>query len=296
MEVDVEAARRAIRARIADPLRISVEAAAHGIIQIANANMSRAIRTVSIEKGHDLSTYALCPFGGAGPLHAAEVAVECGIPLVFVPLEPGTLCARGMLLSDLSADYVRSCFAPASADSWQAALEIFAALERDATTWLGQEGIPDGRRQFFPVIDARYNGQNFEIKVDCRGLGPGGFATFVERFHAAHIREYGYAIPERAVDLVNARLRASGIVDKAPQPEIAGGTSLAAAKTGSRNAYVDQRRGWAEAGIFQRSALPVGVDLAGPAFITEMSSTTFVLPEQTVRVDAFGNLILRAMQ
>lgn len=294
MDVDVDAARHAIQAKIADPLRIGLEAAAHGIIQIANANMSRAIRMVSVERGHDLSTFALCPFGGAGPLHAAEVAVECGIPQVLVPLEPGTLCARGMLLSDLSADYVRSCFAPADETSWRAALELVDMLEQEAKAWLDKEDIPGPQRRFRPVIDARYNGQNFEIKVDCRGLGRDNFSMFVERFHAAHVHEYGYAIPQRAIDLVNVRLQATGIVEKAPQPDVTGGGSFEAAKSDSRKVYIDQSRGWMETGIFQRSALPVGVDLTGPAIISEMSSTTLVLPQQTVRVDRFGNLIVKA--
>ncbi len=295
MAVDVDAARDAVQSKIADPMGISVEAAAHGILQIANANMSRAIRSVSIEKGYDLATFALCPFGGAGPLHAAEVAVECGIPQVLIPLQPGTLCARGMLLSDLSADYVGNCFSQASEDGWHTVLDLFATLEQRAAAWLDQEHIASGRRRFRRAIDARYSGQNFEIKVDCSGLGREDFVIFIERFHAAHVQEYGYAIEDRAVDWVNARLQATGVVDKVPQPEIAGGRSFEAATIGSRQVYFDPQVGWLKADIFQREALPVGPELPGPAVITEMSSTTLVLPGQTVRADRFGNLILESV-
>ncbi|RZK26434.1 MAG: hydantoinase/oxoprolinase family protein, partial [Hymenobacter sp.] len=115
----LEAARSVIGETIATPLGLSLEEAAHGIIQIANANMSRAIRSVSVEKGYDMGEFALCAFGGAGPLHAAEVAVECGLPRILIPREPGTLCARGMLLTDLSSDYVRSFFADSTSENWQ---------------------------------------------------------------------------------------------------------------------------------------------------------------------------------
>ena len=177
MHVDLEAARRVIHERIAKPLGLTLEAAAHGVIQIANANMSRAIRSVSIERGYDIGTFALCAFGGAGPLHAAEVAVECGLPQVLIPREPGTTCARGMLLTDLSSDYVRSHFADAAQDSWSRILGLFEEMEREGQAWLDREGIPSERRRFKRVLDARYRGQNFEVKVPCDDLRAGDLST-----------------------------------------------------------------------------------------------------------------------
>jgi N-methylhydantoinase A len=292
MTLDVEAARQAIERAIAHPLGLSLETAAHGILQIANANMSRAIRSVSVEKGYDLGQFALCAFGGAGPLHAAEVALECAIPVILVPREPGTLCARGMLLTDLSSDYIQSCFAPATPQSWADTLVIIARLTAEAEAWFARDKVPANRRRFKAGVDARYRGQNFEIKVDCSGLGAADFDRVIERFHAAHTLEYGYEIRHRAVDFVSARLQAIGTVEKAPQDEIAGGGSLQEAKQGARPVYIDAQRGWVETGVYWRAKLPVGCRLDGPAIITEMSATTLLLPGQWARVDKFGNLIL----
>jgi N-methylhydantoinase A len=293
MRVDMEAARAAVRARIAEPLGITLEAAALGIIQIANSNMSRAIRSVSVERGYDLGEFALCAFGGAGPLHAAEVAVECGIPAVLAPREPGTLCARGILLSDISSDYVRSHFADASRESWLGMLGLFEEMTREADAWLVREGVPPARRRFRRIIDARYVGQNFEVKVDGDGLGPDDLGAVAERFHDAHAREYGYALRDRALELVTCRLQAIGEVPKAPQARVEGGPSLAAAEIGRRRMYVDAKHGWMDSVVYQRERLPVGIEFAGPAVVNEMSSTTLIFPGQVARIDTWGNLIVR---
>ena len=293
MRVDMEAARAAVRARIAEPLGIALEAAALGIIQIANSNMSRAIRSVSVERGYDLGEFALCAFGGAGPLHAAEVAVECGIPAVLAPREPGTLCARGILLSDISSDYVRSHFADASRESWLGMLGLFEEMTREADAWLVREGVPPARRRFRRIIDARYVGQNFEVKVDGDGLGPDDLGAVAERFHDAHAREYGYALRDRALELVTCRLQAIGEVPKAPQARVEGGPSLAAAEIGRRRMYVDAKHGWMDSVVYQRERLPVGIEFAGPAVVNEMSSTTLIFPGQVARIDTWGNLIVR---
>ncbi len=293
MSVDLEAARRVIADTIARPLGLTMEAAAHGIIQIANANMSRAIRAVSVERGYALADFALAAFGGAGPLHAAEVAIECGIPTVLIPIEPGTVCARGMLHTDLSTDYVRSCFGDADPDSWRDVLGHFAALSQEGDRWLDREGIDRARRSERRSLDARYRGQNFEVKVDCSGLGEDDFDAFVRRFHAAHDREYGYYIADRAIEFVSCRLQAVGEVPKPPPRRHEGGPSIAAARIGERRVYVDARHGWVTAPVYQRERLPVGVPLEGPAIVNEMSSTTVMLPGQRLVVDAHGNMILQ---
>ena len=294
MTIDLEAARQAIMARIAKPLGLTLEAAAHGIVQIANANMSRAIRSVSIEKGYDLSEFALCAFGGAGPLHAAEVALECGIPQALIPREPGTLCARGMLLTDLSSDYVRSHFSDASAESWREVLALFDAMVAEGDAWLVKEGVPPARRRFKRVLDARYRGQNFEVKVSCEALGQDGLAQLRERFHAAHMLAYGYAIPSRDIEFVSCRIQAIGEVPKAPQARIAGGATLAGAIADKRQVYIDARQGWQQAPVYRRELLPVGVEIPGPAIVNEMSATLLVLSGQSAVVDEWGNIVLRA--
>jgi N-methylhydantoinase A len=296
MQCDLEAARRAITDLIAKPLRLSLEQAAHGILQIANANMSRAIRSVSIEKGYEIGEFALCAFGGAGPLHAADVAVECGIRRVLIPREPGTLCARGMLLTDLTSDYVRSHFAEAQDQSWREILALFEAMEKEAQAWLDIEAVPGVARRFRRIVDARYRGQNFEVKVECDGLGPESLAAVVARFHQAHTREYGYAIEQRAIEFVSARVQAVGTVEKAPQARIEGGVSLSSAVSGSRPIYIDRRAGWIDATVYERQKLPVDIAFHGPAIVNEMSSTTVILPRQSANVDPWGNLIVRVTE
>lgn len=292
MKIDLEAARGVIRDAIATPLGLTLEEAAHGIIQIANANMSRAIRSVSVEKGYDMGDFALCAFGGAGPLHAAEVAVECGLPRILIPREPGTVCARGMLLTDLSSDYVRSYFADSTAENWRHVLTLFDAMAADGAAWLDKEDVPADARRFKRVLDARYRGQNFEVKVDCDGIGPDGLAELEERFHAAHTKEYGYDIRHRAIQFVSARLQAIGEVPKAPQAEVVGGNSLEGARAGSRPVYFDAHHGWVDTPIYRRGDLPAGIEFSGPAIINEMSATSLILPGQSVRVDRWGNLIV----
>ncbi|MEM9248076.1 MAG: hydantoinase/oxoprolinase family protein [Pseudomonadota bacterium] len=292
MTVDRDAARTAIERAIAEPLGLTAEEAAHGIIQIAVANMGRAIRSVSVEKGHDLNRLALAAFGGAGPLHAAEVARECGLSRILVPREPGTLCAQGMLLSDLSLDLVRSRMADAGPAAWAEILTLFAEMEAEGAAFLDREGVPEERRAYRRMLDARYLGQNFEVPVSCDGLGPDGLREFEERFHAAHRREYGYDIRHRAIEFVSPRLKAIGRIARQSAQLFSGGRSLQEAQTGVRQIYADRDGGWQEATVFDRLRLPEGTPIKGPAVVTEMSATTLILPNQTGEADAWGNLIL----
>ncbi|HEY8288026.1 MAG TPA: hydantoinase/oxoprolinase family protein, partial [Acetobacteraceae bacterium] len=185
MAVDAAAARAAIAASVADPLSLSVEQAALGVIRISVSNMSRAIRTVSTERGYDVGDFVLLPYGGAGPLHAVAVAMECGIRRVLVPLQPGTLCARGILLSDASLDLVRSEIIEADAELWPHIAAHFAAMAKQGKGWLDDERIDASSRRFDAGIDARYKGQNHEVQVrlpsaDCN------LAEFLSGFADAH--------------------------------------------------------------------------------------------------------------
>jgi len=292
LKVDAAAARAAIEAKVARPLGLTLEQAAEGVIRIANANMSRAIRAVSTERGYDLSQFALFAYGGAGPLHALDVAAECGISTVIVPQEPGTLCARGMLLTDISFDFVRSEIAEVTAESWQHACKLFAEMESEAQAWLERERVPASEQSFRCHIDARYQGQNFEVIVAMPRVAADGMAEFLELFDAAHRREYGYGVPGRAVEIVNCRLQAVGNVAKAPLRQIDANGSVAAAVTGQRKIYFGVERGWLSAPVYARSRLPGGSTLTGPALIEEMSSTVLLAPEQVATVDGIGNIVI----
>jgi N-methylhydantoinase A len=292
MKVDRAAAMAAIEAAIARPLGISVERAAYGIIQVAAANMSRAIRAVTTEQGHDVAELALFAFGGAGPLHAADVARECGIARILVPQEPGTMCARGALLSDVSLDFVRTQLAPATPASWAAACQALREMVRDGDTWLAGEKVAPELRRFSLAIDAHYDGQNHEIRVPLDSVEDDGLEAFLAAFARAHEAGYGYAIPGQGVAIVSCRVQAVGSVPKQLAPTHAGGASLAAAESGQRDVYFGPEEGWRPTRIYRRAALPVGQALAGPAIIDEMSATTVVLAGQSARVDGFGNIVI----
>ena len=292
MPVDESLARRTLTEGIAAPLGLAAEAAADGIVRIANANMSRAIRSVSTERGYDLSEFALFAFGGAGPLHAMDVARECGIPVVVVPREPGTMCARGMLLTDISFDFVESEIAPVDQASWVRVCARLSGLRVQAQDWLGREGVAPGQCRYVAMIDARYVGQNFEVQVPIAVLAAPDLAEFESSFHQAHLREYGYNVPDRTIEIINCRVRAIGQVVRAEQPKIPEATAVSA--PGSRRSVCfGAADGWVESAIYDRDTLGAGVEIQGPVVIEEMSSTTVIAPRQSVRVDDFGNLIVR---
>jgi len=291
MTVYPDEAHAVIQEQIAGPLGISVEEAAYGILRVANSNMARAVRSVSTERGFDTSRFALCSFGGAGGLHAAELADDCGVGSVLVPPEPGTMCARGILLSDISLDFVRTVMHLAAQDFWPMTQHAFDDMGVEAQAWLGREAVRPEMRRLQGFIEARYCGQNFEITVPLEGLALPALADFLVRFSEAHQREYGYDAAGRPVEIVNCRVRAVGVVSRAPVAEIAGGVSLQEALIDKRSVYF-MDSGWVDTPVYRRRDLPAGEEFIGPAVIEEMSATTVVLPRQRVRSDRYGNLII----
>ncbi len=291
MPVDAAAAREVIGQRIAAPLGLSHEAAAEGIIRIANANMARAIRSVSTERGHELSQFALCAFGGAGPLHAIDVARECGIPTVIIPQEPGTLCARGILLTDVSFDFVESEISIIKQDDWPRVLARLERLRGEADAWLQQEGVDSGQRDYEVVIDARYVGQNFEVQVAVPPGETARFDQFCAGFSQAHQREYGYDVPDRAIEIINCRVKAIGRVNKAPLAKLA--QRPLPAPVSRRRIHFGETLGWHEVDVYDRDQLGAGASFDGPVVFEEMSSTTVIGPGQSARVDDFGNIVVR---
>ncbi len=292
MPIDAEAARRAVREKVAEPLGLTLEQAALGIIRIAVANMGRAIRGVTTERGYAPEHFCLFAFGGAGPIHATEVARECSIPTVLVPREPGTMCARGILLADIALDFVRSEIRPLDDTAWTRAQALFAEMAAEAEAWLAGEGVVPERRATIRAVELRYEGQNFEVRVPLGHELP-DLATVLTSFAVEHARTNGYDIPGRGVELVNCRLTAVGHVPRGmPEPPPSGG-STEAARIGTRQVYFDPRLGWQETPVYAREGLPIGGVLRGPAVIEEMSATSLVFPGQTATLDADGNIILR---
>lgn len=292
MPVDRAAAVASIERKLARPLGISVEEAAYGVIQVAAANMSRAIRSVTTEQGYDVAALTLFAFGGAGPLHATEVARESGIHRILVPQEPGTMCARGALLSDVSLDFVRMQLTTATSEGWLRAADALAVMVREGNEWLDSEGVVEGSREFRLWVDAHYAGQSHEIRVPVDTASDASLECFLEHFAAAHEAGYGYAIPNQAVVIVSCRVQAVGKVPKAMAANYIGGASIAEAKLGERDVYFGPQEGWKTTPIFRRAALPIEQPVSGPAIIEEMSSTTVILSGQKASVDVFGNIII----
>lgn len=291
MKIHAEAAREAMARQIAEPLGLSVEEAAIGILQIANANMARAVRSVSTERGLNIRDFALCSFGGAGGLHAAELARDCQIDRILIPQEPGTMCARGILLSNTVMDFVRTLLVRISETNWEAIRGVLDTLHAAGSAWLESEGIAREAWRFHSRIEARYDGQNYEIPVDFDFGEIDSLAEFTKRFQAAHLLEYGYDPQDTDIEIVNCRVQAVGLTPHAEMRPITAVRSLDAARIGTRQAYFDDA-GWAATTVYDRDLLPVGDVIAGPAIVEEMSSTTVILPGQSAQCDRFGNLIV----
>ena len=279
MRLDMAAGKAAMR-QLANQIGFDAVATAKGVVDIANVNIDRAIRRVSIARGHDPRQFTLVAFGGAGPLHACEAADRLDIPRVLAPPAPGVLCALGLLLADIGLDYSRSIMTLADANALAALEGATSALLDRAETDLRNEGINDARARFSVSLDMRYRGQAYELNVPFT-------ADVVDAFHAAHEAAYGHAMRGRDVEIVNLRVTGSGSIDKPefayqepvdckPQP-----SAETASPLGGRI-----RR-------FMRDDLPAGARLQGEALIFQMDSTTYVPPGWEARVDGYMNLIMR---
>jgi N-methylhydantoinase A len=294
MRISQRAARTAI-GRLATQLGLDVMATAQGILSVVTANMARAVRVISVQRGYDPRDYALVAFGGAGPLHAARLARELAMPRVIIPESPGLLCALGLLMTDLRTNYSQTRLLPVDECSLSAMTETFAMLEERATTWFEQEGIEPSRRQLRRSVDMRYAGQNYELTVEA----PPGAVTaqrlrqLLDGFAHAHEQMYGYVAPEEPVQVVTFRLEASGLAPKVElraEPEQP--SHPEAARSGERQAYLPEAGGWTDCPVYDRSLLRAGFQIAGPAVVEQMDSTTLVLPGQMARVDPYRNLLL----
>jgi N-methylhydantoinase A len=291
MPVDHHGARRVIEEKVARPLGLSVEQAAYGIIRIAVSNMARAIRSVTTQRGIDLREYSFVTFGGAGPLHAVETAIDCGLKTIVAPNEPGTMCARGILVSDTSLDFVQSRICRFGDAQWADIVSIIGKLRGDAESWLAGEEIPPHRRRYENILEARYVGQNHEVQVRIAPDDPDA-GSFLAAFGEAHEREYGYALAGRAIEIVNFRVRglAATSADRSTveQPE----GELAQAVVGQRRFYVDPQVEWVDATVYSRHLVPLSSRIVGPAIVEDMSSTSVIFPGQVAHVDTAGNLII----
>lgn len=286
MPIDKKLAEEAID-RLGRDLGLGREAVAEGIVSIVVANMAKAIRVISVQRGHDPRNFALMAFGGAGPIHAARLARELECPRILVPPHPGILCASGLLMTDMVTDYARTRLTLLD-DAGPVIAEEFDRLEAAATTWFDAEGIAPDARSTLRRVDMRYAGQNFELSIPADN--PTALQTL---FEAEHERMYGYIAPEEPIQLVTFRVEATGMVPKSEIRPVTPGERAGGLKpTGQRDVWLSESGGWTEMALFDRASLSPGDRIKGPAIVEQMDSTTLILPGQVATTDAYANIII----
>jgi N-methylhydantoinase A len=264
--------------------KITIRNAALGIVSVAATNMERALRHISVERGRDPRTFALLPFGGAGGLHAVELARSLRISTVIVPASPGALSAIGVVAADVIRDQSRTVMLELKEGVEKNLESAFAEMEREARLALRQEGFPDSRQRHERSLAVRYKGQSFELDIKHAGK------NIAERFHETHQERYGYAQRSNIVEIVSARLRSIGVVEKLPQKRARTARKAAAKPKQYAKAHLDAKE--VRIGVYTREDLVSGMRLKSPCVVTEYSATTLVPEECTARVDEYGNLII----
>ncbi|MDX3906955.1 MAG: hydantoinase/oxoprolinase family protein [Pigmentiphaga sp.] len=295
MSMHPELAAQAIRDEIATTMGRSAEEVAIGILEIANANMTGAVRVISVEQGEDPRDYALVAFGGAGPLHAADVAAMAGMRHVIVPPRPGLMSAQGLLQSDRQGDFSLTRLVPATPDRLPSLNAGLGELARRAGEWLASEGASHDTPgvSWHWQLDLRYLGQNAELILDIAAgeLDAAALARAVDAYHARHADLYGYDMRTHGVEVVNLRvsiviarerLQAAAIAPQGVQADAAAGAP-------TRRVWFPAT-GFVDTPVLQRDDLLAGACLAGPAILEQMDTTTVIPPGSSTRVGVDGSL------
>jgi N-methylhydantoinase A len=261
----------------------TIEEFAAGILRVVETQMEKAIRVISVERGHDPRDFTLAAFGGGGPLHACALARALRIPRVLVPELPGALSAVGILLADVVRDYSRTVMLPGDAIGNLA--EIFADLEQLGTAEFSAEGLAGVLQR---TLDLRYRRQGYELNVDYDPLTP---AQSIAAFHRQHLQRYGFCDAERSIEIVNLRLRmvAAGEPYSPPRHELVAGNGSAACYA-ERAVFFDGVL--KPTRFYRREQLAPGDTIHGPAMITEYTAATLLPPGSTANVDGFGNIVI----
>jgi N-methylhydantoinase A len=295
MKLDAEAATRVID-DLAGRLGLAPQEAAEGVLTVINSNMANAIRSRTVQKGLDPREFALVAFGGAGPLHGAEVANMLGIPEVVVPPYPGITSAMGLLTTDLKYDSIRTQFQVSGKIDLVRLNADLTAMERQLGQQFAADHLDAAHIRFVRDGDLRYVGQGYELKIPIPDgeLTDASLGEIWRLFHEAHKREYGHAFAKNPIEIVNVRVTGVGAMPKIAKLKAPEGGSLAAARI--RAGQCVFRVGGAlksfETTFYRRALLPVGETFHGPAIVLQMDSTTVIPPAWSALNDAAGNLIL----
>lgn len=252
---------------------------ASGIIKVANTNMCQGIRVVSVERGHDPRDFVLLAFGGAGPLHACELAEELSIPKVLIPVYPGVFSALGMVVADIKHEFVLTKKMTPEEDT----RNVFEELEKKAVAVLRKEGVSGNDMVLQQFIDTRYTGQSYELRIPAENA--------VQKFHDAHQKMYGYADSSSPVEFVNFRVVGIGKQEKIQLKLIEKTKGEPRAKE-TRDVFFDD---FVKTSVYRREILKYNDTIKGPAIIEEMESTVLVPPGWRLTVDHYGNLLLEAV-
>ncbi len=295
MRLDLAASRRVV-ADLAEALGLDMLATAEGILSVVNSNMANAVRSRTVQKGIDPRGFALVAFGGAGPLHGAEVAGLLGIPEVIVPPYPGITSAMGLLTTDLKYDLVRTQFQVSGAVDLARLNADLAAMQAALGARFRADRMAEDALAFTRAGELRYVGQGYELKVDLPAgeLTEHGMRAVWEAFHAAHAAEYGHAFPHSRIEIVNVRVSGAGRMPKLRTLAAPIGGSLAAALVRRAECVfrVDGALRPFETAFYDRARLPGHEAFAGPAIVLQTDSTTVVPPLARAQVDAIGNIVI----
>lgn len=277
--------------QLAERLKVSADEAALGIIQVACARMVKAIRSISVERGHTPRDFALFVYGGAGALHAADVARDLGIVQVIVPPNPGILCAEGAMNAPLSIDFVRTVLVGLGQDGMASLREAAATLGGQVANWFAEEEVAATSQQTNWTVGARYFGQNYELTlpVDLSLDDATLQAGIAERFHALHEASYGFASAGEPIQIVNISVKALGLLDVPDLPTLS--EAPPAPPRESRQALFGLGARVATP-VFHRDDLVAGQRIEGPAIIEQMDTTVLVFPGDICTVDRWGNLVI----
>ena len=295
LRLDVAAAEEAIQRSLARPLGLSTEEAAAGVYDVVNVTMATGVREVSIRRGLDPRDFPLVVAGGAGPLHAASIAVELEIPLLVVPRESSIFCAAGMLMSDFKHDFVRACKAPLAELKPERLNSLIAEMIAEGRQTLGRERVATDAIEERAALDLRYVGQWHELTVPVEV--PVDLERVARDFHRQHDLLFGYSSPEMPIDVLAARVTSGGKTAKPAALELAGGgAGPEAARTGARPVWAPVERRLVETPVYDGSSLGTGAELTGPA-VVELENTTIIVPGGCgLAVDRFGAFVLHTSE
>ncbi len=299
IKLNREAAARAIRTGVAEPLHLSLADAAAGMYRVINTNMAQGVRQVSVKRGVDPREFPLVAAGGAGPLHACMICQELEMPLFIVPRESSIFCAAGMLMSDLRHDFIASFISALQAIDWRALRDLIDRMIQEGHLLLTQEGIPDERRRFTLTLDCRYARQYHEVSlpVAIETVRQANVAAIEEAFHREHRRMYGYSLDEQgaAVELINIRVRATGVTAKpAFSQQSATQRDPSPAYKGKRSAYIPEHRASRDVPVYDGHQTNCGNWIVGPALIEQVNTTLFVTASFDCLCDTYGSFVVYA--